>query len=230
MSAPLHELSDAPSVRRETVAEQSAAILRAQMLTGRLKPGDAITEEAMAREIGISRPTMREVLGTLLAEGLLTRSRSTRVLHVTSITAAEIREIYVVRRLLESAGVDAAATASAPLLRALGAATERLVDAVAAGDRPTVVLADIDCHLATVALIGSPDLVGFYRRQLTKLEVAMSEGMRTSSELDEALDAHRTFFELVEGGRIAEAKAQLRARLDDAEALQLEALEAQASG
>jgi len=214
-----------PSVRRETVAEQSAEILRAQMLTGKLKPGDPVTEEAMAREIGISRPTMRGVLSTLLAEGLLTRSPSTRVLHVTSITAQEIREIYVVRRLLECAGIDAMADASQSDLARLETATARLLAAVDAGDRPAVVRADIECHLAMVAAIGAPDLVDFYRRQLTKLEVAMSEGMRTPSDLDVAHESHSTFLELVRGGRLAEAKAQLLERLDEAEALQLNSLE-----
>ncbi|PYD00847.1 GntR family transcriptional regulator [Microbacterium esteraromaticum] len=225
MSTSLHDHSTRSSVRRETVAEQSAEILRAQMLTGQLKPGDAVTEEAMAREIGISRPTMREVLSTLLAEGLLTRSPSTRVLHVTSITAQEIREIYVVRRLLESAGVDAMADASPSDLARLEAATARLIASVEVADRPAVVLADIECHLATVTMIGAPDLVDFYRRQLTKLEVAMSEGMRTPSDLDEALESHSTFLELVRSGKLIEAKAQLLARLDEAEALQLSSLE-----
>ncbi len=60
-------------------------MLRAQILERKLLPCAAITEEAMARDIGISRATVREVLNTLTVEGLLTRSPTTRVLHVTKL-------------------------------------------------------------------------------------------------------------------------------------------------
>lgn len=209
------------TLRRETVAEQSAEILRTQMLNGQLRPGDLVTEEAMAKEIGISRPTMREVLGTLVLEGLLTRNPSTRVLHVTRVTEHEIREIYIVRRLLELAGVDAMKSQPASALEPLETATAELVNAVVAGDRPAVARADIRCHLATVGLIGAPDLMRFYQRQLTKLELAMAEGMRSPAELEVAQDVHEAFLELLREGRIPEAREQLQQRLNEAEADQL---------
>lgn len=62
----------------------------------------------MAKDISISRPTMREVLNTLVGEGLLTRQPTTRVLQVTT-SATGRSTIYVARTLLELGGVDAAA-------------------------------------------------------------------------------------------------------------------------
>ncbi|GIT82056.1 GntR family transcriptional regulator [Leifsonia sp. LS1] len=209
------------TLRRETVAEQSAELLRAQMLAGQLRPGDLVTEDAMAKEIGISRPTMREVLGALVVEGLLTRNPSTRVLHVTRVTEQEIREIYIVRRLLELAGVDAMKSQALSALAPLETATRELADAVAAGDRPGVARADIRCHLATVGLVGSPDLVDFYLRQLTKLELAMAEGMRSPAELEVAQEVHVTFLQLLREGRTQEAREQLETRLNEAEADQI---------
>ena len=38
-------------IRRETVAEQSVQLLRAEILERRLLPGATVTEEAMARDI-----------------------------------------------------------------------------------------------------------------------------------------------------------------------------------
>lgn len=213
------------TLRRETVAEQSAELLRARMLAGALRPGDPVTEEAMARDIGISRPTMREVLGILAVEGLLTRDGHTRVLHVTHLSAREVREAYVTRRLLESAGISAAAEAEAPDLSELERATEQLVSAVRSGDRPGVALADIACHVATVGLIGSPDLVDFYRKTLTKLELAMAAGMRSAPELREALDVHQEFLNLMHSRQFDAARTQLLARLEQAEAEQLDIIE-----
>lgn len=210
------------TLNRETMAEQGAELLRHQMLTGELRPGDLVTEEAMAHAIGISRPTMREAMSTLVVEGLLTRNPSTRILHVTRITAQEVSEIYIARRLLELSGVDALGTAPANALVPLETATASLVAAIESGDKPAVTRADIACHLAIVTIIGSPDLVKFYRRLLTKLELAMAEGMRSPSGLQFALDVHVEFLALLKDGRIAEARAQLVDRLEAAEAEQLD--------
>lgn len=213
------------TLRRETMAEQGVELLRTQMLTGVLRPGDTVTEEAMAREIGISRPTMREVLSKLVAEGLLTRNPNTRVLHVTRLSAQEIREIYVARRLLELGGVDAVPSAAPDALVPLERATADLITAVTAKDPVEVARADFACHLATVNIIGSPDLVETYARILTKLELAMAEGMRSSSELKVALDVHVEFLSLLQAGKVSEARDQLSARLTAAEAEQLEIIE-----
>lgn len=217
------------TIRRETMAEQGAEVLRNQMLSGVLRPGDLVREEAMAREIGISRPTLREALSTLVVEGLLTRNPSTRALQVTRVSAEEIRQIYIVRRLLELAGVDAMAAATPASLAPLEAATAALVTAVESGDRPAVTRSDIECHLATVGLVGSPDLVEFYRRLLTKLELAMAEGMRTSAALKFALDVHVEFLALLREGKVAEARAQLLDRLNEAETEQLDIIQGRVS-
>lgn len=204
-------------LRRETIAERSAELLRDRILSGELRPGDLVTEEAMANEIGISRPTMREVLNTMLVEGLLTRSPSTRVLHVTSVTAQEIREGFIARRLIELAAVDAAVDARPEAIAALAAATADVVAAVESGDGPALTRADIACHTATVALLGSKDLVDFYGRLLTRLEIVMAEGMRAPVDVAHAKDAHVTFLELLHAGEYSRAREQLAQRLDDSE-------------
>jgi DNA-binding GntR family transcriptional regulator len=206
-------------VRRDTVATQGADLLRTRMLNGQLRPGDAVTEEAMAREIGISRPTMREVFNTLVVEGLLTRHHNTRVLHVSAVSTRDIREAYIVRRLLETAGVDAAASSPTPedLLITLRAATDDLLAAVEAGDRPAVTRADVACHLATVAMVGSPDLVDFYGRMLTKLQIVMAAAMSSTDELTMTATAHSDFLTLLGSGRFTDARNQLLTRLDEAE-------------
>lgn len=211
---------------RETIAERSTELLRDRILSGKLRPGDLVTEEAMAAEIGISRPTMREVLNTMVAEGLLTRSPTTRVLHVTSVTAQEIREGFIARRLIELSAVDAAATATPAALSALEAATAEVTRAVAQGDSPAVTRADIACHMATVALLGSADLVAFYGRLLTKLEIVMAEGMRSPVDVADALDAHVEFFDLLRAENYSQARAQLARRLDKSERTLLDSVTA----
>ena len=67
-------------IHRETVADKSVAALRDRIIAGELRPGTAVTEEAIAEELGVSRATVRQALNTLMLEGLLTRHPTTRVL------------------------------------------------------------------------------------------------------------------------------------------------------
>jgi DNA-binding GntR family transcriptional regulator len=205
-------------VRRETVAEQSVQLLREQILERRLLSGAAVTEEAMARDFGISRPTVREVLNTLTVEGLLTRSPTTRVLHVTKLGREKIQEIYQARRLLETGGVMAYADREDAALRPLVEATDKLVAAINAKDDRAVVKSDIACHVEVVALVGSTDLTDFYSRLLAKLQLAMADVARSDSyDLHALRDDHVHFVELLKARHIEEARRLVVERLVRAE-------------
>jgi DNA-binding FadR family transcriptional regulator len=60
----------------QTLPQQIAASIRDSILDGSLGPGDRLpSEEGMAEMYGCSRPTVREALGTLRADGVLTSAR-----------------------------------------------------------------------------------------------------------------------------------------------------------
>ena len=60
----------------QTLPQQIAASIRDSILDGSLGAGDRLpSEEAMAEMYGCSRPTVREALGTLRADGVLTSAR-----------------------------------------------------------------------------------------------------------------------------------------------------------
>lgn len=211
-------------IRRETVAERCVQLLRRQILEWRLVPGEVVTEESIARDMGVSRPTVREVLNTPIVEGLLTRNPTTRSLCVTRLDCGEINEIYRVRRLLEAAGVRAFGALDDAALQPLAAATATLAAAVATGDAHAIVQDDIACHTEIVALIGSGDLVEFYARQLAKLQLAMAGATRSRSyDLQALRDAHLRLLDLMRQRRIEEAVGFIVARLDAAEKQLLDA-------
>lgn len=209
-------------VRRETIAEQSVALLRQQILGRNLMPGTPVTEEAMAQEIGISRATMREVLNTLVSEGLLTRNVKTRVLEVTTLSRAEVQEIYIARRLLELAGVEAAAFASDEELHHLTTTVDAMAEAAANNDLPALVAADTRCHEQTVAFLRSRYLSETHSAVMAKLHLAMSQ-VESADERDdlELVRQHREYSELMVARDTENAKANLLARLREAERLVL---------
>lgn len=82
------------------------------IVTRRFAGGDILQEAKIAQSLGLSRTPVREALGRLEGEGLLTRNG--RTLMVRSVTVKDYLEALYVRRLIESEAV-ALACESIPL-------------------------------------------------------------------------------------------------------------------
>lgn len=102
--------------------------LREEILTGRLKPGAELGEVPLSEQLGVSRGPLREAIGRLAAEGLVT-VRPRRGAVVRSLSKDEFLELYQVREGLEAIAVRLAV----PRLTADDFATlQELIDAMAA--------------------------------------------------------------------------------------------------
>lgn len=89
-----------------------AAIYEALTL-GRLRPGEHLAEERLAREIGVSRTPVREALRRLSAEGFV-EFMPNQGGKVPSLSFDDIREIFDLRVILESYAASLAALKISP--------------------------------------------------------------------------------------------------------------------
>lgn len=78
--------------------------LREQILSGELEPGAELAEVALSEKLGVSRGPVREALGRLASEGLVT-VRPRRGAVVRSLSKEEFLELYQVREALEMMAV-----------------------------------------------------------------------------------------------------------------------------
>jgi len=83
--------------------------IRARILSGSFGPGERLTEERLARELGISRTPVRQALTRLEADGLVALVPN-RGAVVRSYSPADVLEIYDLRALLEGHAAREAAT------------------------------------------------------------------------------------------------------------------------
>jgi DNA-binding GntR family transcriptional regulator len=83
-----------------TLSQRVYDHLRGEILADRLAPGTELSEVALSRELEISRGPIREALGRLAAEGLITM-RPRRRAEVRSLTTQELIDAYQVREALE---------------------------------------------------------------------------------------------------------------------------------
>ena len=96
--------SVAPGLGRltqRTTPTTVAAVLRAAILDGKLKPGSQLRETHLASDLGVSRAPLREALGILADEGLVEKIpyRGAFVAEVSADAIAEIGLIGAARRM-----------------------------------------------------------------------------------------------------------------------------------
>jgi DNA-binding GntR family transcriptional regulator len=84
--------------------ESIADALRADILRGKLKSGQALKQDEIAAQFGISKIPVREALVQLKAEGLV-NFYPNRGAFVSELSAAEADEIYIIRIALETAAL-----------------------------------------------------------------------------------------------------------------------------
>lgn len=83
-----------------TLSQRVYEHLRDEILSDRLLPGTELSEVALSKELAISRGPIREAMGRLAAEGLITM-RPRRRAEVRSLTPQELIDAYQVREALE---------------------------------------------------------------------------------------------------------------------------------
>lgn len=118
------------------VTSQAAILaeLRRCLLDGGVPPGTPIPPDEVAAVFGVSRIPVREALKTLIGEGLV-EHRPNAGYTVAKLTTAELRELYLVREVLETAALKTAVgAATAEDHAGARAAHQALEDAITAGD------------------------------------------------------------------------------------------------
>lgn len=105
-------LSTAPA-RRLTAYQYAVQALRADILQGRMKAGDRLRQDDLAKRLEMSTTPVREALRTLVSEGLVFFDTH-RGAVVRGLTLEDVQEIYRLRKVLEPMMVDAAMASITP--------------------------------------------------------------------------------------------------------------------
>lgn len=226
-------------VRFQRLAEQVADDLRRRILLGDLGDGaDLPVEELLRAEYPVSKPTLREAMRVLEAEGLVTVRRGSIGGAVVHQPAAE-NVAYTLGMVLVSRGIDIGDVATAlrevepacaavcaerpdrheavvPVLRRLHAESVGLV-----ADLVAVTTASRQFHEAIVELCGNQSLIimaGALEALWSTHESSWAH--RTGDDVQiprqerlDALDEHRVLVDLIEAGEVEAARRHAAAHL-----------------
>jgi DNA-binding GntR family transcriptional regulator len=179
--------------------------LREQIISGHLTPGTELHEVALARSLGVSRGPVREALGRLATEGLVT-IKPRRGAVVRALSNEEFIEAYQVREALEMMAVRLAV----PKLTAEDlAAMERLIDEMAsrgeAEDVQGFFEANTEFHQRFFEAAGNGMLSELYRQLRGQIDRHRLRSLELRGDLRRSIDEHRAILWAARTGDIERA-------------------------
>jgi DNA-binding GntR family transcriptional regulator len=143
--------------------------LKDAFFAGELKPGDAIVERELARQMKVGTPVVREALIALQGQGFVRRVTNTGTF-VTQFSAEEVRQLYTLRVELELLALQwAKPRVTEEDLKDLSRQIARVVEAGEAGDRRQFLELDYAFHKKCWALSGNTYLAETLDRLMAPL-------------------------------------------------------------
>ncbi|MBX9650429.1 MAG: GntR family transcriptional regulator [Xanthobacteraceae bacterium] len=138
-------IDDVPTVR-SMVAQK----LRNAIMSGTFKPGQRLVERELCEMTGVSRPSIREALRLLEADGLV-HTIPHRGPVVSTISLEEAKQLYAARAVLEGfAGRECARVHDPDIVRRIGDALVKLKAATAKSDFVATLEAKTEFYAAII--------------------------------------------------------------------------------
>jgi|SRR5215467_3916196 len=181
----------APAFDNLTLWQRVYDHLRDEIMGDRLPPGTELSEVALSKELEVSRGPIREAMGRLAAEGLVT-VRPRRGAEVRSITPEELVDSYQVREALEVLAVRLAVPriTDADLARLDELVTE-MAEHAKTGAVADFFAANVAFHELLCELSGNRKLLQVHHRLAGEIGRFQARTLALRGSLDGSVTEHR---------------------------------------
>ena len=183
-----------------TLWERVHGHLREEILANRLPPGTVLGEVALAESLGVSRGPVREALGRLAAEGLVT-VRPRRGAVVSALSAGEFREAYEVREALETLAARLAVPRLAPdEVERLQSLVDEQARRAVEGDVERFFQANQAFHELIVSASGNRTLQEMHRQLVGHMGRYRTRSLVLRGTLKRSVGEHRAIMRAIRAG------------------------------
>jgi len=190
-----------------TLRERVYLHLREEILAGGIVPGTVLQEVPLAESLGVSRGPLREALGDLAAEGLVTITPR-RGAVVTQLSKGEFLEAYQVREVLEELAARLAVPSITPLeLDRMEGAIARMHEAASRRDLDLFFDANLAFHGVLMEASRNRKLVEVHGRLITQMAPYRRPSARLRGNIESSIAEHRAILDAVRDGDAARAGA-----------------------
>jgi DNA-binding GntR family transcriptional regulator len=198
--------------QRQTLTGRVYEQVRDAICSGALPPGQKLVIDGLARDMGVSITPVREALGRLQREGLVTDAPYSGV-RVSDLSLTELRELYTIRGALEGLAVRMAAERlTAEALAAIRDELTALEAATARGDVSAFREPNVRFHDAILAGCRSAPLLEMIAQVTRNTERYRRTGNIVLGQpyLDAVEAEHQRLMTLLEQRRGEDAEALAR--------------------
>lgn len=220
-------LNRMPRSRKQATHEFVADVLREAITAGHLVANQPLPQDEIAAQLDVSHIPVREALRQLQSEGLVTYQQH-RGASVTALTPEEIREIYEIRAILETAAIRHATTRlGAESLDRAGRILEAAEHSRDAAEWGSL---DVDFHEMIYALEDRPrlhELIAGLLKRVDRYWLSHGLMLRHREEFERE---HRALLAALTARDAERAAALLRQHLAGASELLISEMSRQASG
>lgn len=202
------------SLKQGVIDQIYAAIVR-----GELTAGQQVTELGLARQLGVSQPTIREALIELEHQGFV-QKRSAHKTSITLLTERDINEIYLVRATLEALVVELLASSTTVNLEQCEAACQRMAEAAERGHTSEFYQADLDFHRCLWRATENRIVMDMLEQLVSQLFAfgIIQHAVRERAALLAAVEEHGQLLRLIRAGDRDAARKLMEASLRHARA------------
>ncbi len=193
-----------------TLAAQVYEYIKDSIITGRLLPGQRLSDLELAEQLKVSRSPIREAIQRLAHEGLL-KVVPHKGAFVVQIAPLQVEELFDVRERLETlacrlACERASAAAIAPVRRMLDEAARKVQEGVLT-EYPQ---SDVDFHAAVVRWSGNRELQDFLEMVHRKILLVRYRSGSSVHRAKEAIEEHMAIADAIGARDVERAEVAMR--------------------
>ncbi|MDD1783161.1 GntR family transcriptional regulator [Enterovibrio sp. ZSDZ35] len=199
---------------KQSLEEQVTDFLREKIVSGNMSQGEKITESTLAKELDLSRSTVRMALNSLSHEGLVV-SKPYAGWQVISIDENDLWELYNLRVALESQSAAMAAQQATDKckaeLQALLKEHYRLCEE-SPDDIMAITEADFNLHSRIVEASNSPRMEKFYLQIANQLKTYLCM-THIDYDLSQSAATHQNLVDAIVAGDADKAMEAAKANI-----------------
>lgn len=174
--------------------------LRKSILNGEVKPGKRLTEMEISKKMEVSRTPVREAFRRLEAEHLLIRTPGGRFI-VANPDTEEIKEIYLVRSVLEGLAAKIAASKIKPQdLREIKSAIQKMEEGIKKNQVKWVIDSNLEFHQLIVKASDNHILTQTLNRLWDTIQIWSIRSLASRAWKLRSVREHKKIIEAIEKG------------------------------
>ncbi|MGF6546490.1 GntR family transcriptional regulator [Paraburkholderia youngii] len=193
------------------LAEQVYQLIKQDIFSFRLFPGDRFSENDIAQHYGVSRTPMRDALFRLAREGYL-EVGFRRGWKVCNIDFNQLDQLYDLRIVLELAALERLSGAPHVAMDAL-----RAIWCVDEGEREscpaTMFVLDEGFHRGLVSAAGNNEMLRVHNEVTERIRIVRRLDFLKAHRTSATYDEHSAMLHLIDRGKFGEAAILLRAHI-----------------